>query len=106
MLYSYLETPYKAILSAIKEDKVYASLVPSDAEWVVKAVNQGIDSHLDAVVNSTFKWEPDEYVGKRLICQIAPFDLCIILRRLAEMEDESAEDLRSAFLESLEIEEV
>ena len=87
------------------------SLTGEDAQAVVKAVNQGIDSHLEAISNrSLFEWST-RAIGTRggtaaLDCVVHPEEMPVLLRRLLEMEDEAAESLRSAILSSMDIEEV
>ena len=79
----------------------HMELVKSDAELIVRAVNQGIDAHLHAVTDSTF-----EAKGNRLVCNIAPGDLGVIIRRLLETEDEQAETLAGDICYMLGIEEI
>ena len=79
----------------------HIELVKSDAELIVRAVNQGIDAHLHAVTDSTF-----EAKGNRLVCNIAPNDLGVIVRRLLETEDEQSETLAGDICYMLGIEEI
>lgn len=67
-------------------------MVGEDADAVVKAVNQGIDAHLEALVSSNFKWANQPPGFKRLMCKISPEDMPVLLRRLSE-GDENAERL-------------
>lgn len=70
-------------------------MVGEDADAVVKAVNQGIDAHLEALVSSNFKWQDtaaQPFPFPRLMCKISPEDMPVLLRRLRE-GDESAQSL-------------
>ena len=79
----------------------YPMHIKSQAEWAViaKAVNQGIDSHLEGFTHSIF----DHKTGK---CLIHPEEMTTFLRRLAEIGDEKADGLRIAILETLGVEEI
>lgn len=104
-------TPKDAILAALKAvlgDKWYEmALNRPDAERVTRLVNQGIDSHLEAVTELR---QRRGALGK-LHLEFGHESLCVLLRRLLEdatKEDgnEESSDLRSSILTSLEIEEV
>lgn len=88
----------------------YPMTIKSQREWkwISDAVNQGIDSHLEALTQrSTFNVSTGE-------CNVHPDELHVLLRRLGEMECEeedeengdSPHDLRSCILSTLDIEEV
>lgn len=80
-------------------------------EWITAAVNEGIDSHLEAITErSTF----DSTTGE---CLVHPEELHVMLRRLLESgwnqteeqiqgRDDSAHSLRSGILTTLDIEEI
>jgi hypothetical protein len=74
-----VQTPYPMILKG------------KDAELVVNAVNQGIDSHLEACFiagQDTYEW-----VGDGLVCKVSAESLPVLLRRLLEdSEKADAED--------------
>ena len=82
---------------------------PVEWGWIATAVNQGIDSHLEALTNrSTFN---------NGTCLIHPEELHVLCRRLLEMGWNETEDqiqgradsphsLRSAILTTLDIEEI
>lgn len=64
------------------------SLVGDDAEAVIAAVNEGIDSHLEAC------FVPDRgdrfsHSGRRLECVVSPQSLPVLVRRLLEAGDEA-----------------
>lgn len=76
-------------------------LVQPDADLIRNVVNQGIDAHLHAVINSTF-----EVRQNRLVCDIDPNDLGVIIRRLLETDEEQSEMLAGAICDTLGIEEI
>lgn len=105
-------TPAEALRGAMSrelgESPYEMSLVGEDALTVQSAVNQGIDSHLEAcyVPDRGDSYEP---TGHRLECEVSQESLPVLLRRLWEMFEDGAEDayqLRSSILYTLGIEEV
>lgn len=66
-----------------------AELVGEDAKAVEAAVNQGIDSHLEACYlparGDCYKWK-----GSRLVCVISRESLVVLVRRLLEAGDETS----------------
>jgi hypothetical protein len=96
-------TPEDIIRKKVNEQtpQGYPMLIRSQSEWaaIAKAVNQGIDSHLEGFTRSTF----DHKTGK---CLIHPEEMTTFLRRLYESDDDEAWGLRSAILSTLGIEEV
>ena len=98
--YSYLSTPKSVIRKKLKKN-YKMELSRSDAQIITEIVNQGIDSHLEAVTNSTFEWEE----GK-LHCDISPHSMATIIRRLGERTDDEALMLRTDILFTLGIEEI
>jgi len=58
-----------------------------DAPLLVDAVNQGIDSRLEAFTHSTFEWGEHG----RLHCEIHDDDMQVMIRRLLESGDENSE---------------
>ena len=79
----------------------YPMHIKSQEEWaaIAKAVNQGIDSHLEGFTRSKF----DNKTGK---CLVHPEEMTTFLRRLYENDDEESWGLRSSILETLGIEEI
>lgn len=95
-----------ALGQAIREqsDSHYKmELTPTDAQCVTNAVNQGIDSYLQACYLPA---RGDEYkqVGNRLMCKVSPESLPVLVRRMMESGDENAESLASSICETLDIE--
>ena len=93
--------------------KYHMELTKDDADLIVAAVNQGIDAHLQAVTDSTFevvnppKGSIESRVGGgRLVCDVAPNDMRVILRRLLETEREREESLALCITSTLGIEEM
>ncbi|MEK6832765.1 MAG: hypothetical protein AABY32_01845 [Nanoarchaeota archaeon] len=63
-----------------------------DSAIMVRVVNMGIDSYLEAITESEFKWDTKDR-GLRLYCKISDKDIFIVLRRLNELfENEDDED--------------
>jgi hypothetical protein len=98
-------TPDQTIRQALAKEcggRNYSmSLVGEDADVVRSVVNQGIDSHLTAVVHGHFRWQ-----GHRLICDVDPSDMLVILRRLYDDGGDVAWSLRSGILGTIGIEEI
>lgn len=103
---------YKQIRDAVKAQcpsgtyHLSALSGSDDAHAIESAVNQGIDSHLEACSMQGL----DTYVhtGGRLVCEISPESLPVLLRRLTEMafsEDDEAESLVRDILTTLELDD-
>jgi hypothetical protein len=89
------------------------SLVGEDRQIVIAAVNQGIDSHLEACFvpdrDDGFKMQTPPGIrskisGPRLECMISPKTLPVLVRRLMESGDEQAESLASSICQTLDLE--
>ncbi len=82
----------KKIADAL-DGKPYKFVVRTQEEWaeVAKAVNQGIDSHLEGITRSSF----DSNTGH---CVVHADDLPVLIRRLGDSETEMSEDLRKRIL--------
>ncbi len=102
-----------AIAKAAPKAGYSMSLVGEDRQNVVAAVNQGIDSHLEACFvaarGDCFKFRTPEGIrGKissaRLECKVSPRSLAVLIRRLTESGDEAAAVLASDICQILEIE--
>lgn len=92
---------YQQIRDAMKDEPYHMSLTKNSALSVQNAVNQGIDSHLEACYfahKDTYAWD-----GQRLNCTVSPESLPVLLRRLTESEDDNAEDLAVSILSTLGI---
>ena len=89
------------------------SLVGEDRQKVVTAVNQGIDSRLEACFVPArvdcFRFRTPAGVrgkisGARLECNVSPQSLPVLVRRLMESGDDAAWSLASGICQTLEIE--
>lgn len=88
-----IKIPYSEILKAIEltDSDPFTMTIRSNVEWrvIANCVNQGIDSHLEAITDSSF----DASTGE---CSVSPQDLCVLLRRLGDYdfteEDETDPD--------------
>ena len=96
-------TPEKVIKDRVlsQTPSGYPMHIKSQLEWdvIAKAINQGIDSHLEGFTRSTF----DSRTGK---CLIHPEEMTTFLRRLYESDDDEAWSLRGSILETLNVEEI
>ena len=101
--FTYGTTPENIILKQVRDQTPngYSMHIKSNSEWriLAKAVNQGIDSHLQGFTRSTF----DNKTGKVLI---HPEEMPILLRRLMEDSSDEAMSLRTDILATLGIEEI
>jgi len=101
--FSFGETPEEIIKERVTKQTPggYSMHIKNQNEWsvIAKAVNQGIDSHLEGFSRSTF----DNKTGN---CLIHPEEMTTFLRRLAESSDEEAWILRTDILSTLGIEEI
>ena len=104
---------YKRIINACRKDPECKDGYPmvlrgDDRTHVITAVNQGIDSHLEAcnVAGRDFYEVKNggPISGTELHCRVSPESLPVLLRRLAYICDE-AHLLASDILESLGIED-
>lgn len=105
--YTYGTTPtdvIRAALDAQCPEGYHISAWPrsEDYQALVAAVNQGIDSHLEAVTG--MKQGTDSRGSPEFT--FTTDDMLVILRRLGESDDDNAMFLRSCILETLGIEEV
>ena len=89
------------------------SLVGEDQPTVINAVNQGIDSHLEACYvpsrGDSFSLHTlpgirGRISGPRLECRVSEQSLPVLIRRLMESGDEQAESLASSMCQTLNIE--
>jgi hypothetical protein len=80
----------------------YHMTIRSKDEWaaIAAAWNQGIDSHLEAL---TTRSTADHTTGE---VNVHPDELHVLLRRLDEDGSDEAWSLRSAILQTLDIEEL
>ena len=83
----------KAAIVATYSDPFHMTIKCQD-EWsaIAAAVNQGIDSHLEAITDA-----PAEFDNDTGTCEVTPDNLCVLLRRLADA-NEAAMYLQSDIL--------
>lgn len=78
-----VKIPYSTILHAIEktDSDPFTMEIRSQSEWHVIAycVNQGIDSHLEAITDSVFD---------NGHCEVSPQSFCVLLRRLGEYDED------------------
>lgn len=79
------------------------SLTPTDATAVQQAVNQGIDSHLQAcyVPARGDSYRPS---GSRMDCDVSRESLPVLVRRLMEGDSDEGMSLAGSICETLDIE--
>jgi hypothetical protein len=99
-------TPEEVIIAAVTREcpegyEIECHQGSEDFETLSSAVNQGIDAHLTAIFFKEF----EGCYGKRGF-RIEPRSMGVLCRRLTDSGEEPAEDLRSAILSTLDIEEV
>lgn len=99
--FSYGMTPVAVLTKAINGERFPMTLVGSEAALMVKLVEMGIDSHLEAFTESKFTGNE-----RRIVCDVGPKDMLVLLRRLNESDSDDAMSLRSGILTVLEIEEI
>ena len=112
--YSYGTAPVELIREALEQQcpKGYKmELTGKDRELVTKLVNQGIDSHLEALTSSNFNNRVVPIKGSVvrrsfLDCRIPADDMLVLLRRLSDDGSEQAMLMRIDILGTLDIEEV
>lgn len=116
LTFSYGMTPDETVKLRVNEQcpKGYPMTIKSPVEWrtIVWAIDQGIDSHLEAI---TTRSKFDHTTGQ---CTVHPDELHVLLRRLYAFGDSAAQiarnprqadeawDLRTAILSTLNIEEL
>lgn len=88
----------KELTAAIGTEAYEMQLTSQDGEVVTAAINQGIDSHLEAVRFEQFD------AGHKLGIRIEPDSMHTLLRRLTEIDDDHANDLVSSILYTLNFE--
>jgi hypothetical protein len=83
---------YDEIRQAMNGEPYTMSLVADDAILVKEAVNQGIDSRLEACFcpdrGDSFDVVDNGIMGKRLNCVVSVESFPVLLRRLIEMDTE------------------
>jgi len=102
--YSIGTCPSKVIKSAclLQCPDGYTMTIRNKDEWkiIAHAVNQGIDSHLEALTaRSSFNSTTGE-------CIVHPEEIHVLLRRFHDSGEDAAWSLRSDILSTLDIEEI
>ncbi len=95
---------YEEIRFAMLGEAYTMSLVGEASEEATRAVNQGIDSHLEACFCPD-RGDSYKQSGHRLECVVSIESLPVLLRRLFESETEEGESLASDILYSLGFDE-
>lgn len=98
-----LEIAIKAAASRLDKSYPISLRAGNDFEAIKAAVNQGIDSHLEAISIINQREECD-VLGKRWFGEFAPATLHVLVRRLMEAGNEAADSLASSICETLNIE--
>ena len=89
---------YDQIREAMGGEPFHMSLSVDEAKWVIEAVNQGIDAHLEACNSpergDSYRVGPPMkdgtiFGGVMLHCSVSPESLPTLLRRLEEIDGES-----------------
>ena len=102
-----------AIGKAAPKEGYHMSLVAEDRQRVIAVVNQDIDAYLEACFvpgrGDSFRLNTPPGIrgrisGPRLECKVSPRSLPVLVRRLMESDDESAESLASDICQTLAIE--
>ena len=109
MTHTFGTTPKNEIIAACKGEPYVMYLNGTDAQVVQTAVNQGIDSHLEAcfVPDRGDSYAVAGFQGQeRLVCVVSPESLSVLMRRLFETDTEDGWSVRSGILETLGLEEV
>lgn len=98
-----LEAAIKVEASKLGQSYPISMRGGEDFEAVKAAVNQGIDSHLEAI-NIVSQHEETDTLGKRWFGEFAPETMHVLVRRLMESGTEAAESLASSICGTLNIE--
>ena len=94
------EVTYDAVRRAMGNKPYEMQLARTDAEAVVEAVNQGIDSHLEAC-NCPDRGDSYGWAGGKLCCVVSAESMPVLLRRLCENDDEEGQSLARDILGTL-----
>lgn len=101
--YTFGTTPVDVIRDAVSEQcpDGFRMTIQNQKEWetIAKAVNVGIDAHLEAITSSTFNHKGGE-------CVVSAEDMPVLLRRLEEIGSACGDNLRMSILYTLGIEEI
>ena len=102
-----MQITYQQIIDAVREqcpDRYPMELARPDGAVVEQAVNQGIDSRLEACYSpdcgDLYEWEQRRF-GAKLNCVVSAESMPVLLRRLSESGNENGELLASDILGTL-----
>ena len=106
---TYAETS-KAVREQCPNGMYYMSLTGEAAQCVFDAVNQGIDSHLEACFcpdrGDKYHWDTRKagklVICRCLVCSVSPDSLPVLLRRLNEADPEESVRLAADIMGTLE----
>lgn len=108
--FNYLGTPKAVIVKALGDEPYTMELAFDDGILVMRLVNIGIDSHLEACFikerGDDYNWRQGRLIGSKLDCTVSPESMLVLLRRLEEQGSDEALALRSDILTTLDIEEI
>jgi hypothetical protein len=93
----------KAIEAAAPVSYAMSLITPDEKEAVTSAVNQGIDSYLEACYIKE-RGDSYEFVGNRMECRVSKESLPVLIRRLMNLDGEWGTDLASGICGTLDIE--
>ena len=102
-----------AVAAAAPKRGYQMSLAGEDCRAVTDAVNQGIDAHLEACFipdrGDSFRFQTPAGIhgricGPRLECLLSPDSLPVLVRRLMESGNDTAQSLASSICQTLGIE--
>ena len=92
----------QAIIDECPLNGYHMTLAHEEANCVIEAVNQGIDSHLEACYIPD---RGDVYTSlNKLICKVSPESLAVLIRRLMSSDNEQSLQLASTICSTLDIE--
>ena len=98
---------YEDVIKACEGELFKVKLSPDEGKIVEKAVNIGIDAHLEACFvpdrGDLFEWQHLKGGRVRLFCVVSPESLPVLIRRLFDKDDTS--DIAGSLLTSLGFDE-
>ena len=106
LAYNYGETPPEVVKERFGADGYPMVLNRDDYEIFARMVNQGIDSHLEAMTGYTMEDEITRFTTKKKVVITDAQTMLVFLRRLLEESSQDALNLRGSILTTLNIEEI
>jgi hypothetical protein len=84
-----VQVNYSTVLRAIEltDSNPFTMTIRCPVEWaaIAQCVNQGIDSHLEAICHADDSFDNGQ-------CSVTPHSLCVLLRRMGDAEFRDTED--------------